>query len=133
MRLRLPWHLSAGLWGERQAERLLASMGWKILGRRVRVGLRDEIDIVARDGEVLVFVEVKTRAAETYGRPIAAVDRSKRRALGRAALGYMRRLKQRPAYYRFDVVEVIGSATEGSPVLRHVPSAFTLDPRYFPV
>ncbi len=91
-----PWkkreagHLRAGRWGERQARRMLAAKGYRILGRRVRVGRRGELDIVARNGDTLVFVEVKTRRNEDFGRPIDAVDRAKQRRLSRAALGYLR-------------------------------------------
>jgi putative endonuclease len=94
------------------------------------VGARDEIDIVARDGETLVFVEVKTRKAESFGRPLAAVDRRKRHVSSRAAVRYVKRLRWRPAYFRFDVVEVIGSEGELHPVLRHIENAFPLDRRY---
>jgi len=79
--------------------------GMKILCRNFTAG-RDEIDIVARDGETLVFVEVKTRAeTDTHG-AVFAVDARKRQALKRAVDAYLRALKTRPRAVRFDVVEV---------------------------
>ena len=119
-----------GLWGEQQAERLLTQKGYRIVGRRVRVGRRDEIDLVARDGQVLVFVEVKTRKGEAYGAPAASVDRNKRRVLSRAAVRYMKKLRAPPPYFRFDVVEVIGTKGCETPSVRHIERAFGLDERY---
>jgi len=125
----LPDHLRAGLWGERIAERALRHKGYRILGRRVRFGPREELDLVARDGNDLVFVEVKTRASEDYGRPIDAVSPDKQRLLVRAAWGYLRRLgKRRPEYIRFDVVEVIGRAEDGEPTVNHIENAFSPGP-----
>ena len=120
----------AGQWGEQQAERMLREKGYGIVGRRVRVGTRDEIDLVARDGAVLVFVEVKARKGEFFGRPLAAVDRAKRHALSRAAVRYLERLKNPRVCFRFDVVEVVGLAGDPAPVVRHVPNAFALDRQY---
>ena len=125
----LPEHLREGLWGEAEAERYLRRLGWRILGRRVRIG-RDELDLVARHGEVLVFVEVKTRRDESMGRPFVAVDRGKRRSLSRAAVRYLNKLPTRPSFFRFDVLEVIGKAEQGVPRIRHIENAFTLGPRY---
>jgi putative endonuclease len=120
-----------GEWGERHAARYLRRRaGMKILGRRVRFGPREELDLVACDGEVLVFVEVKTRRSEDFGRPSASVDRDKQRVLSRAAVHYLRGLRYRPLYFRFDVVEVIGERLGGEPVIRHLPNVFTLDRRY---
>jgi putative endonuclease len=130
MKLSLPFHLRTGLWGEAQAQRFLAAKGYKILGRRVRIGLRDEIDMVARDGATLVFVEVKTKKTESYGRPFAAVDRAKRKAQSRAAVRYLKRLKCPPVCFRFDVVEVVGQEGDPAPLLRHIENAFPLDRRY---
>ena len=96
----------------------------------MRVGQRDELDVVARDGAVLVFVEVKTRKSEAFGRPLTAVDRAKRRALCRAAVRYLERLKYPAVNFRFDVVEVIGEPGDGAPVVRHIENAFNLDRRY---
>src|SRR5512136_950180 len=104
-----PDHLRAGEWGEKLAVRLLERKSYRILGRRVRVGKHDELDIVARHGDVLVFVEVKTRKGEEFGRPISSVHRFKRRVLSRAAIRYMKNLRSRPDYFRFDVVEIVGS------------------------
>jgi putative endonuclease len=117
----------AGEWGEEQAARMLMKKGYRILGRRVTLGRREELDIVARHEDTLVFVEVKTRKSEDFGRPIESLDRAKRRAQSRAALRYLNKLKQKPSYFRFDVVEVVGSESNDVPVIRHVESAFTLD------
>ena len=130
MKLPLPLAHRSGIWGEKQAARLLAGKGYRMLGRRVRVGLRDEIDLVARDGEVLVFVEVKTKKTESFGRPLSAVDRAKRHAQSRAAVRYLQRLKYPPVNFRFDVVEVIGEEGDPNPTLRHIESAFQLESRY---
>jgi putative endonuclease len=119
-----------GLWGEDEAERLLKGKGYRILGRRVRVGRRDEIDIVARSGDVLVFVEVKTRKGESFGRPSASVDSAKRHALSRAAVRYLQSLRDPRVKFRFDVVEVIGSTGEGALDVRHIENAFGLERRY---
>lgn len=120
-----------GRWGEDQAVRWLRAAGYRILGRRVRPDRRDEIDVVARQSNTLVFVEVKTRSDERFGRPAAAVDRRKRAVQSRAAVRYLRRLGWPPVNLRFDVIEVIGSPEVASPpVIRHVENAFPLDRRY---
>jgi putative endonuclease len=127
--VKLPFHIDTGIWGEKQAERFLKKKGYKILGRRVRIGDRDEIDLVARDGEVLVFVEVKTRRREDFGRPMAAVDRDKRHSLSRAALRYLKALKNPKVCFRFDVAEVI-SEDRNNPEINYIENAFTLDKCY---
>ncbi len=122
-----PAHLAAGLWGEAQAEQHLRAKGYHILGRRVRLGRRDELDLVARAGDALVFVEVKTRSAAGLARPAAAVNHAKRRTLARAAARYLARLgPRRPHHYRFDVVEVIGHADGPVPEIKHIESAFQI-------
>ncbi len=129
MKLSLPFHLKTGLWGENQAATFLEKKGYKIMSRRFRVTVRDEFDLIARLGEQLVFVEVKTRSTELYGRPVSSVDRNKRHFLSRAAVRYLRRLKQ-PVNFRFDVVEVVGEEGEREPVIRHIEAAFPLDRHY---
>ena len=125
-----PAHLMSGRWGERQAERFLKKRHYKIIGRRVRVGKRDELDIVTEYGDTLVFIEVKTRKNENFGRPFSAVDREKRKHLSRAAVNYLKRQKIRPDHIRFDAVEVIGEPGGNSPEIRHIENAFPLDSAY---
>ena len=122
----------SGAGGEQLAADFLKKRGYQILGRNVRFGSRCELDLVARSPapDTLVFVEVKTRGTETFGRPMSAVDRGKRRALGRAALRYLHRVKAKPAHIRFDVVEVVGSPGDADPVVRHIENAFSLGPGY---
>ena len=125
-------HLALGEWGERQAEKELKRNGCRILGRRVRIGRHDELDLVIRDGICLVFVEVKTRRGEDYGRPAAAVNRDKQRKLCRAAAGYLKRLKTKPDVFRFDVVEVVIDPDEpkAKPIIRHLKNVFQMGSRY---
>lgn len=124
-----PAHLKSGRWGEQKAARLLKKKHYKIIGRRVHVGRHDEIDLIAQYRRILVFVEVKTRRNEKFGRPIAAVNRAKRHTLSRAAVHYLRREKITPDFIRFDVVEVIGEP--GGPAeIRHIENVFPLDPTY---
>ena len=123
-------HLKTGRWGERQAVRLLKKKHYRILGERVRIGKRDEIDIVARQRNALVFVEVKTRTSEQFGRPFSAVTSKKRKNLSRAAVAYLRREKIRPDYIRFDVIEIVGERGTGKPEQRHIENAFPLDASY---
>ena len=125
-----PAHLKSGRWGEKKAVRLLKSKGWKILGERVRVGKHDELDIVAQHDDVLVFVEVKTRKNENFGRPFSAVNKEKRKRLSRAAVTYLKKKKLTPDYIRFDVVEVIGEPAGEIPEIRHIENAFQLDSSY---
>ncbi len=97
----------------------------RILDRRFRGG-GSEIDLVALDGEVIVFVEVKTRRGVGHGEPWEAVVARKRARIARAALQYLadRDLLERRA--RFDVVEVLIGAS-GRPAVRHIPDAFRTD------
>ncbi len=120
-----------GRWGEDVAARHLGRAGYRVLRRRVRIDRRHEIDLVARQGDTLVFVEVKTRASETFGLPAESVGRAKRRALSRAALRFLRRMRRVPTYIRFDIVEVVGRMdAAGPPAVRHHENAFPLESPY---
>jgi putative endonuclease len=126
-----PRHLLTGEWGEAVAADMLKAKGFRVLGRRVRVGTRDELDLIARDGDVLVFVEVKTRKSERFGRPMSSVKKQKRHTLSRAAVRYIKKLRNPNICFRFDVVEVIGDMDSGvAPITRHIENAFSLDKRY---
>jgi putative endonuclease len=97
--------LSLGKKGEDLAIAQLRALKYKILERNFKCAL-GEIDIIARERDTLVFVEVKTRRTRDFGGPAAAVNAHKQRQLSRVALTYlnMKKLPQMPA--RFDVVAV---------------------------
>ena len=111
----------AGAEGERlAAEFLRCELGFKIIIRNWRSprDLRDELDLVCRDGEVLVLVEVKSRSAEALVPGYYAVNRRKKAALRRAGSAYLRALHPAPQHFRLDVVE-IGTHEGRAPEIRH--------------
>jgi putative endonuclease len=114
--------------GERAARRHLRGRGLKFLTANFRSG-RGEIDLIFRDADCLVFVEVKTRSSEDWTRPAAAVDARKRRRLSQTALDYLRRLKDPRVKIRFDIVEVLLADGEVREV-RHLPNTFSLSAPY---
>lgn len=91
--------------GEAAAAVYLEALGYRIVGRNVRYR-HGEIDIVAMDGDALVFVEVKTRTDAEYGLPAEAVDRRKQRRLVRLAETFLTTWTGAYASCRFDVVSV---------------------------
>jgi putative endonuclease len=123
-----PEHLRRGRLGERAARRHLRRLGLKFLAANFR-SPRGEIDLVFRDGDCLVFVEVKTRSSEEWIRPAAAVNAHKRRLLSQTALDYLRLLRDPRVKIRFDVVEVLLRDGEVGEV-RHLPNTFSLSPPY---
>src|SRR6476620_6529166 len=121
----LPDHLRHGRLGESAAKMHLRRSGMKFLTANFRSD-RGEIDLVFRDKDCLVFVEVKTRSSEEWTRPAAAVDRERRGRLTRAALDYLRLLRNPQVKVRFDIVEVLlenGSVRE----VRHLPDSFAME------
>ena len=124
----LPEHLRRGQLGERAARKHLRSLGLKFLAANYR-SARGEIDLVFRERDCLVFVEVKTRSSEDWTRPAAAVDARKRRLLSQTALDYLRELENPPVKIRFDIVEVL--LTDGAVrEVRHLPNTFGLSAPY---
>jgi putative endonuclease len=123
-----PEHLRRGALGERAAKRYLRKLGLKFLTANFR-SARGEVDLVFRDEDCLVFVEVKTRSSEAWVRPAAAVNAHKRRLLSQTALDYLRLLKNPPVKIRFDIVEVLLEDGEVREV-RHLPNTFSLSAPY---
>jgi putative endonuclease len=123
-----PLHLIRGELGERAARRHLRRQGLKFLTANFRSD-RGEIDLIFRDRDCLVFVEVKTRSSEDWVRPAAAVDERKRRLLSQCALDYLKLLKNPPVKIRFDIVEVL-LAGEAVREVRHLPNTFPLSAPY---
>ncbi|MFN7138101.1 MAG: YraN family protein, partial [Limisphaerales bacterium] len=105
-RRELPVHLQRGALGEKAARKHLQKLGLKYLTSNFR-SPRGEIDLIFRDGDCLVFVEVKTRSSEEWTRPAAAVNASKRKAISACAMDYLKRLRRPQIKFRFDIVEVL--------------------------
>ena len=125
----LPEHLRRGARGEKLACRFLRSRDYKILYRNFKDRRGGEIDIVCRDGDTLVFVEVKTRSGEEFGRPIEAVDRQKQLRVSHGGLAWLRLLDNPDVTFRFDIVEVLWPA-EGQPQCELIQDAFELSQPY---
>ncbi len=98
--------LTLGQRGERFAARQLRRWGYRVLERNVRLG-RYEIDIIAREGNTIAFVEVKTRRSADVASPEVNVTITKRRHIRSAAHLYIQRYGDNETYYRFDVVSVL--------------------------
>ena len=118
-----------GRLGENQACRFLRKNGYKILYRNFEGRSGGEIDIICRDQEVLVFVEVKTRSTDYFGRPFDAVRRDQQRRISRGALAWLRMLDNPEIAFRFDVVEVILDDEENADV-ELIQNAFELSKPY---
>jgi putative endonuclease len=118
--------LELGERGEDFAAKFLRRRGYKILVRRFK-SRGGEIDIVCRDGDWLVFVEVKTRVSEQLGRPSESVQREKQRHLSKTALDYLRLLDNPQVNWRFDIVEVLLRKEARKPDdIRLIQNAFDL-------
>jgi putative endonuclease len=115
--------LNLGRGGEDAAVAYLEKNGYRILARGFRF-LRGEIDIIARDGKTIIFLEVKTRAGAGFGSPEEAVTASKQRRIRRMAEGFL--MKGRIATdtpCRFDVIS-LRLGDDGVPEVRHIKDAF---------
>ncbi|MGN1060984.1 MAG: YraN family protein [Candidatus Coproplasma sp.] len=108
-----------GFWGERRAARFLKKSGYQILCRNFKCKA-GEIDIIARRGEVIAFIEVKTRTSDCFGEPNEAVDCTRRRRYVNAARQYLYINRIRPDGFtlRFDIIEI----AKGE--INHIESAF---------
>ncbi len=113
-------HNILGKKGEEIAARYLAGKGYKILERNWRFG-RDEIDIIAKDKETIVIIEVKTRSTDYFGRPEEAVTQRKQEFLIRAAEEYIIQ-KETDNELRFDIFTVI--IEKQKQTIRHIEDAF---------
>jgi putative endonuclease len=110
--------------GEELAARLLERTGWAVTHRNFRMG-RKEIDLVARRGEVVAFVEVKTRAGPGYGHPLEAITWKKRREIQQVAAAWIDRFGAPDDVYRFDAVAV--TVLPGrAPLVEHVEDAWRM-------
>ena len=113
-----------GAWGEEQAANYLIHKGYTIIERDWKSGHRD-IDIIATDGEVVVFVEVKARRNRVFGEPEDAVDYMKMQNL-RAAINHYIKYKNVRQEIRFDVITVVGTPYGGEAEITHIEDVPTI-------
>ena len=106
----------AAAWLQRERRFTIVARNWRSPRDR-----RDELDLVCRDGDTLVFVEVKTRGADALVPGVYAVDDRKKRVLKRAAEAYLAGLREKPRTFRLDVVEVAlpANGAAGEPQILH--------------
>jgi putative endonuclease len=111
-----------GEMAEQMAAVYLAEKGFEIVKRNFRFGKVGEIDIIARDGSYLAFVEVKARTNETYGHPLESITPSKQRTIRKVAEFYLyvNNITNEPC--RFDVVVV--DLRSSKPKIEHLENAF---------
>ena len=124
-----PEHLARGKTGEKMAARFLRRQGYKILYRNFRGRSGGEIDLVCRERDTLVFVEVKTRGSEDFGRPFETIAREQQHRIARGALAWLRLLDNPDILFRIDVVEVLMPAGS-EPALNLIRNAFGLPKGY---
>jgi putative endonuclease len=122
------WRRLLGARGEREAARWLRRQGFRILVRGYRTP-RGEIDLIAREGDTLVFIEVKTRRA---GEPTEAVTLEKQQRLSLAALQFLKRHRLLEQRSRFDVVALVWPDMSRSPTIEHIRNAFEATGRFLP-
>ncbi len=109
--------------GESIAVNCLKKQGYRIIELNYRNKL-GEIDIIAKQGETLVFIEVKARKSSRFGRPELAVTPKKQRKISMVALYYLKSTKQSNAKARFDVVAI--NSTDDGPNIKIIKNAFEL-------
>ncbi|QDU10981.1 YraN family protein [Gimesia aquarii] len=112
--------------GERAAIKFLKQAGYSILAKQYRTG-QGEIDVIALDGQTVVFVEVKTRRSDSKGKPFEAITPQKQSQLTRLASSFLKKHKllQQPA--RFDVISILwprARANSAKPEIQHFQNAF---------
>ncbi len=97
--------MSLGKEGEELAVRFLKKKGYRVIEKNYRTPF-GEIDIIAKDKDAIVFIEVKTREGTDFGQPFEAVNIHKRQKIAKVALSYLKRFKEEPRC-RFDVVSIL--------------------------
>jgi len=116
--------LDLGNYGEQLALKKIKRLGYKKIIRNYRCPL-GEVDLIARDGDTLVFIEIKTRKEKSIGYAKEAVDARKQQQLSKAALAYMKSNDCSDARARFDVV-AINLRRNSAPQIEVVKNAFEL-------
>lgn len=110
-----------GNWAEDQAEIFLMGKGYKIVERNYRYA-KAEVDIIAWEDHILVFVEVKARSYDSLGSPESFVDQKKKRLLATAASAFMEEIGH-DGELRFDIISIL-KRKDGSTYTKHFVDAF---------
>ncbi len=120
-----------GRYGEDRAAAFCRDeLGYRIIARNWRDG-RDELDLVCRDGEVLVFIEVRARDAEALVSGYHSVNWRKKKTLQRVAKSYLKQLQNPPKHFRFDIIDI--ALKEGKPgELNHYTNVALFTKHYHP-
>jgi putative endonuclease len=112
-----------GIKGETLAVKFLKGEGYRIITRNYKTSF-GEIDIIAKDGDTIVFVEVKTRSDEFFGQPFEAVNKRKRQKMKNLALLYLKKQKEEFPV-RFDVLSIF-YRDNGKREIEHIKDAFEI-------
>lgn len=114
--------INLGKHGEDLATVFLKQKGFQIITRNYRQKT-GEVDIIAKDGDTLIFIEVKTRSSLLFGQPFEAVTKKKQTQLNRIALDYMTRNKINNQAARFDVISILIEQNK-KPKIEHLQNCF---------
>lgn len=106
-----------GTKGEEIACSYLKKLGWKILEKNFRYSKYAEIDIIAKETNTIVFVEVKTRTTSNFGHPFEAINTKKINNIYKAALSYLKSTQERYEDYRIDIISILGNS---NPKIEHI-------------
>ena len=112
-----------GAAGEAEAARFLRRAGYRIVAKNYTCPA-GEIDIVARQRDLIVFVEVRTRSTAQHAHPLDSVNHAKRRHVMAAAKHFLREARLSSSEYRFDVIAVVWGAGKRPETVEHHPGAF---------
>lgn len=120
----------AGEQNENLAVKFLRRRGYMILARRFRTKL-GEIDIIAKDNDALIFIEVRSRSYTDFGAPCESINRKKQMHIINSAFIYLAKYRLEDADIRFDVVAILKCAELGAIKIEHFKDAFGGDGHAF--
>jgi putative endonuclease len=115
--------IELGKWGEELALQKIKQLGYQCIARNYRCAL-GEIDLIAKHGDCLVFLEIKTRKGKTLGYSKEAINQKKKQQISKVALSYMKRHNCNDVRSRFDVVAI--SLVNGRAEIEVITNAFEL-------
>jgi putative endonuclease len=117
------WRRWFGTRSERAAQRFLVRLGYRIVARNWSCDL-GELDLIALDGDTIVFVEVRSTGNNDTERPVLSVDRAKQERLTKLAVRFLQQKKLLGHAARFDVLAIAWPADRKEPAIEHYPNAF---------